>query len=362
MRRAITGSLTALALLTGIVGHALAQVQPPNNVPAGTSPAAVSALAARALKPDGKKGGKGKGPAGIMLPVFISYRAWRGLVVVDALVNGNNPARFAISTGLNMSTVSPTETARLQLTALDTRTHVTDLDVAADGANATLKTLKLGAGVLHDVQVAQVNLLPLLTHGPMLDGPLCWLGTNWLSGYLVTFDFESHSMTLNAPGAHFQEGDSAIVPFKLKDGRPVVKVTVAGAGTFDAVVDTGSVGTLIPASIAFKLKGKKQNKTPSTGMGVAGAGMTRMILPRIAVGKAELKSLMVAYFSDDAPVSANKNMAVIGMDFLRRFRVAISYKRSQMQFMPLQSAIVNPVSPVFPAVRNNAPLPGVNNK
>ena len=68
-----------------------------------------------------------------------------------------------------------------------------------------------------------------------------------------------------------------------------------------------------------------------------------MVMTRIKDGKAELKNLMVAYYGAAAPSSADKNMAVIGLDFLRRFRVTISYAKSQMALFAPQSA--EPVQP-----------------
>ena len=40
----------------------------------------------------------------------------------------------------------------------------------------------------------------------------------------------------------------------------MVKVTVPGGGSFDAIVDTGSMGTLITSAIAAKIKAKKMDK------------------------------------------------------------------------------------------------------
>ena len=128
-----------------------------------------------------------------LLPMTVTFRPWQGLITVYGLANGNNPARFIVSSGLNMSTVSPEDAARLQLTTSTTKAHVAVLDTSTDAPTASILNLRLGAGILHNINVAQVNLISLLTHEPMPDAPTCWLGTTWLSDYQVTLDFDTHS-------------------------------------------------------------------------------------------------------------------------------------------------------------------------
>ncbi len=281
-----------------------------------------------------------------------TYRPWHGLITLDGLANGNNPARFVVATGLNMSTVSPEDAIRLQLTTSTTKAHVAVLDASADVPTASISKLRLGSGFLHDINVAQVNLISLLTHEPAPDAPTCWLGTSWLSDYRVTLNFDTHTITLDTKTSPFPKPTGSIIPFKLNNGRPVVKVTVAGGGTFDAIVDTSEMGTLIPRDIALKLKSKKADKnTPKTGTDVGSGKMARMVLPKIAVGKAELKNIMVAYYGAAAPNAADKTLAVIGLDFLRRFRVSINYAKQQMELYAPPAPEAAPGNPVQPVKR-----------
>jgi len=304
-----------------------------------------------------KTHGKPLPPGSPVFPVTIQYRPWKGLIALDGLANGNNPERFILSSGLNMSTVSPDDAIRLQLTTSPARAHVAVLDASTDVPTASILNLRLGSGILHNIAMAQVNLITLLTHESMPDAPGGWLGTNWLSDYLVTLDFANHTVTLNRKDAPFSKPTGYIVPFKLKNGRPVVKVSIPGGGSYEAAVDTGSLGTLIPMEIAIKMKSKKSNKTPKTGVDIAGGKMARMVVPRIAVGKAELKNLMVAYYGDAAPTSVDKTMGVIGVDFLRRFKVTISYAKSQIELLAPQS-LESQGAPPSPLVRKPGQMGG----
>jgi predicted aspartyl protease len=291
-------------------------------------------------------------PGTVMLPMTIMFRPWQGLITIYGLANGNNPANFIVATGLNMSTVSPEDAIRLQLTTSESKAHVALLDASTEAPTASILNLRIGAGILHNIKVAQVNLITLLTHQPVPDAPSCWLGTNWLSDYQVTIDFGTHNMILNSKAAPFPKPSGIIVPFKLKDGRPIVKVNVPGGGSYDAVVDTGMMGTLVPSDIALKVKSKKlDKKTPKVGVDIASGKMGRMVVPRISIGKAELKNLMVAYYGPAAPATANKSLGIIGLDFLRRFRVTISYAKSQMQLFAPQA--VEESQPAKPNQQNN---------
>jgi hypothetical protein len=114
------------------------------------------------------------------------------------------------------------------------------------------------------------------------------------------------------------------------------------------MVDTGTMGTLIPAEIAVKLKSKKPEKgAAKVGIDIAAGRMGRMVVPKIAVGKAELKNLLVAYYGAAAPDGVDKTMAVIGLDFLRRFRVTFNFAKSQIELFAPQAAEAAPAPPAL---------------
>ncbi len=271
------------------------------------------------------------------LTLAMAYHSWKGLISIDGMANGNNPARFVIATGLSASTVVPKDVPRLQLESSEAVQRVTMLETSVEAPTANMKTMRIGRSAIADVKLARLDLYSLLTNTGAADGPSCWLGSDFLSRYQVTIDFEAHQVLLNPPTLPLPKTDGVVVPFKLSEGRPLVKVNVAGGGSFDAVVDTGSVGTLVPAIVAEKLKSKKADKTPGKSADIAGIA-SRIMLPSVSVGKAELKNLMAVYYSSDAPTGANKSLGVLGTDYLRRFRIIISYKRKQMMLLPLQEA------------------------
>lgn len=299
-----------------------AQAAQPPSGPSTPNTEKARANAARASLPP---------PSGLVLPLTMPYGAWHGMVMLNAMVNGNNPIHIILSTGLSHSTLSPDELPRLQVTPSSAKTHVVVFDTAVDAPAGKLDTLRIGSGVLHNVPVACVDLVSLLSHQHEADAKTCWLGANWLSAYQITFDFQDHVVILKRPETPLPSTQGPLIPFKVKNGRPIVKVTIPGAGSFDAILDTGSVGTLIPAAIAAKLKPKTTESLAVSDKNKKAGKIGRMVVPRISIGKAELKGLTVAYFTNDAPPGVDKSMAIIGIDFLRRFDLAISYARSKLQ-------------------------------
>ncbi len=325
MRRVLPTGVSVLGLVVCISGLCQAPIVQPPNGPGAAPPK--KGKSAPAIAP-------GKGGAGL-IPIVLNYHPVHGEMVVDGLVNGNNPAQFVIATGLNHSTVSPEDVARFELKPGDKQQKVTFLDISCEGPIASVKSIRLGAGTVQNLDVTQASLWPLLTKEYTGDLPGCWLGADWLSHFQVMLDFEQHSIILSRPDSPFiKSAGSAIVPFKMKAGRPVVKINAGAAGTFEAVLDTASMGTLIPSAGAQKLKGKKGTTAPSGVNDVAGGKMVRVIVPSIALGKAQVKNLMAVSLGPNAKAGSDKTMAVIGQDFMRHFRIIISFTRQQIQILP----------------------------
>ena len=320
-KQPFVGIALGFALTLSSVGLCQAPIVPP---PGGSAPS---------VKPP--KGLQPAKPGSVMIPMVLNYHPVRGEMVVDGLVNGNNPAQFVIATGLSHSVVSPEDAERFELKPGDKQQKLSFLDASVEGPVGTLKSVRLGAGTIQNMDVTSVNLWSMLTKDNPAELPGCWLGSDMLSKYQVLLDFEMHSVILSRPDSPWLKSQGAIVPFKFKSGRPMVHISAGSAGSFDAVLDTGSMGTLIPASVAAKLKStKKQPVGPSVGMDVAGGKMLRTIVPSLSLGKATVKNLMAVSLGPNARAGSDKSMAIIGQDFMRHFRIVINYTKQQLQILP----------------------------
>jgi predicted aspartyl protease len=269
-------------------------------------------------------------PANVLLPTTLLVQKWRGLLVVTGSVNNSLIERVALDTGLNADVVLPDAAMRLSLSPLTTKTRLSVLNTESEAPDSTIQHLKAGSLDMENIPVALANLPLLLSALPQPDAPAVWLGTPFLSAFQITYDPITSSVLLETPQSAFRRHrDMAVVPLVMRDGRPYVKVSIPGAKPFLALVDTGSPGTLIPAEVATKLK-LKPIKEVSAGKQKA----SLVELPKLNIGRAEWKAVRVACLTPDSAKEFDKTFAVLGMDFLSRYKVSLNYSRLQMAFTP----------------------------
>lgn len=288
-------------------------VQPPSTAPFQTSPVTL--------------------PANALLPVSLNLLAWLGFPTTTVVINGNNE-RFGISTGLNANTVSPATITRLQIPEGKAKVRVDILDREAEAAETTLKSLEVNGVKLENIPVAQVDVVSLLSRAPHPDAPTGWLGTPFLAAFHVTLDLAHKVCILETPQTKMPKG-AMIVPMTLRDGHIFVSMTLPKSKPFPALLDTGAVLTLIPASVAEKLK---LPALEVVKLGAAGGKQVQGTLiqaPLVSVGKAECKALRVVYLSADASPGFGRDTAVLGLDFLSRFKVILDFTGKKVAFVPL---------------------------
>ena len=173
-----------------------------------------------------------------------------------------------------------------------------------------------------------------------------------------------------------------VFPLEIQNSRPYIKVSVPGSKPFLALLDTGSPGSLLPASAVEKLKlkpiriesisrydvpvvtppakdpvkeggvvGNKEGvKSVKTGGlkedvkedakdGIKGAmkdgKAALVVLPKLNIGKLEWKNQRIVYLTADSAPEFNRELAILGMDIISSYRVTLNFDRKQVQFTPL---------------------------
>ena len=283
------------------------------------------------------------------LPLTLNLGVWLGRPTVYIAVNGR-AERLGISTGLNANTISPTLTG-LQIPDGKTKVRVDILDRELEAPETILESLEFGLVKLEKVPVAQVEVISQVSHNPHPDAPIGWLGTPFLSAFQVTLDIAHRVCTLDKsiekPTAKMP-ASAIVVPMTLRDGRIYVMMTLPKSKPFPAILDTGTVGTLIPASVGEKLKLPALETVKLGAIGGKEVVATLIQAPTVAVGKAECKSLRVAYLSADASPGFGRETAVLGLDFISRFRVVFNFAAKKITFIP-------PPGPDDPAPKTETP-------
>lgn len=275
-------------------------------------------------------------PKEITLPASLHFTLWNGLMVVQGMVNGPGIERFVIDTGLNACALSLQGFKRHDVKLLPQRVRAQALDNLLDAPEGQIDSLQLGGLKLANVRVAQSDVFAALSRSFRPDAPAGWLGAPFLSAFQITVDFSARTLQLESPEAKLPAPHGAVVlPIVVREGQVWVKVAVPGAKPFLALVDTGARGTLIPTEVAAKLKLKPQQVftlARATGQ-EAKAGL--IVLPRLSAGRAEVKELPVVFLAADAPPEFDRNLAVLGLDFLSRFKITLNYAKQKMVLAPL---------------------------
>jgi hypothetical protein len=286
------------------------------------------------------------------LPLSLNLGSWLGRSTVYISVNGR-PERLGLSTGLNANAVSPATVARLQIPEGKTKVRVDILDRETEVPETTLESLQFGLVKLENVPVAQVDVVALLSHAPHPDAPGGWLGTPFLSAFQVTLDVSRKVCVLNRPLTKMPAG-AMVVPMTLRDGRIYVPVTLPKSKPFPALLDTSAVLSLIPASVGEKLKLPAVETFKLGGAGGKEVPATMIEAPTVTVGKAECKAMRVVYLSADSSPSFGRETAVLGLDFLSRFKMVLDFAAKKVAFVPLTT----PESDTTPKPDAPRPKPG----
>ena len=271
-------------------------------------------------------------PTDALLPATFSVSKWYEIPVIQVSINTSLVERIGLDTGLNANVVIPESAARLALSPLNTKTHLNVLNLECEAQESQIQKLRARTLELKNVSVALADLPAMLSQHPHPDAPAVWFGTPFLSAFQVTFDPGSSSITLDKPDAPFPRNkETAVTAIVMRDGRPFVKVSIPGAKPFLALIDTGSPGTVIPTEIGEKLKLKPVKSDLSAGK----QGKAALVeLSKMTVGKAEWKGGRVHFITADPAKEFDKSFAVLGMDFLSRFKVSLNYTRLQIALTP----------------------------
>ncbi len=280
------------------------------------------------------------------LPAILNLGAWLGLPTTFLYINGK-PERVGISTGLNANTVLPTAMTVLDIPEGKTKVRVDILDRQTDASDTMMKSIQIGLLKLENIPVAQVDVVALLSHSPHPGSPLVWLGTPFLSAFQVTLDLAHKVCILDKPLTKMPAG-AIIVPMTVRDGHIFVSMTLPKSKPFPAMLDTGTILTLIPATTGEKLKLPAIEVLKLGGAGGKLVPATLIQVPQIAVGKAECKALRVAYLSADLSPTFGRETAVLGLDFLSHFKVILDFAAKKVAFIPpaaLDSATTTPDTP-----------------
>jgi predicted aspartyl protease len=238
---------------------------------------------------------------------------------------------------MNGILLSPKSAERHKLTLSTDKSQCTLFDRRIEGNSVALKSIQIGGTRLENLTATVADPNQISHTGVNIEqAPVGWLGTPLLSQFQVTFRFAIHSVTFEDAKAPLPKtAETTLIPFTLKEGRIMIKAEIEGAKPFSAILDTGTPGVLIPASVGATLRTTGQKLLSIRhASGTKGQAIQNRA-PVLRVGDTELRGIGVVYISPDSPAEFDRNFAVLGMSFLRYFKVTINYAKQRIALTPV---------------------------
>ena len=260
-----------------------------------------------------------------------------GNQLLKVRVNNSPPLNFTIDTGSDVFAIITNRQARsLGLTPRDNY----KVGVAGNVGEIEAATIPSANLTLSGVEALNQRIEVILSDDATdndeskIDGVL---GLEFLKKFIVEIDYEAQMLTLFAPEKYQYKGTGEVVPIKIKDGAPMVrlKMTTTGSKSIEDFfeIDNGMSGTLAFRTPAVKKYGLMEEvQTIQAPLDIEPGGEYRRRIGR-------LKSLQLGRFVIENPtVSLSENVegegGIIGDEILRRFKVIFDFSHRRMILEP----------------------------
>ncbi len=295
------------------------------------------------------------------MPDLIPFSVENGLIIVKAVVGDGLAESAIIDTGLPTCFIGPEYAAKRAMKPTGLRdAQILDRSVRVVGV--PVQSVRINRVVISTVAFNMFDLFKHLSATPPKDAPLVWIGSSALAALSLTIDPQLQRLMLRPAGAPLPP-NSTVVPFELKDGRIWIDVKVNGKKSFSALVDTGSVGTLLPASVAKALTLIPAATMPITHPDGKEGKVSAVELADLAIGGLKVTDVQAIYIEQGSKDGFDPEFGIIGNDVLLRYRITIDYAQKKIAFEKLAAPktdqkIAGPIGNANPAAQLPRLAPG----
>jgi predicted aspartyl protease/Flp pilus assembly protein TadD len=265
----------------------------------------------------------------------IPFRVQDGRVLVRGRVNGNTPVDFALDTGTDQTTLTPTVAQRAGVRPIQT------LQTAGVGSIGVgfreLQVGRLDELLIGDFRIRNIPGLiksPSLTEIPRAEGA----GFNPLAlGFSVEIDYKRGVLTM---AKRFEQGDfPARLPMRTQR-LATVRATINGKTPVSLVLDTGGTAVTVSRKVAGRLDINPSTRlVPVHVYGTSGWDRTAFLLPFLdlelapGVGTSQ-KSVTVLNLDAPSALLGYEMGGILGHEFLRNYFVRIDLERAEVGLRP----------------------------
>lgn len=172
-----------------------------------------------------------------------------GKPYVMVTVNGRGPYRFVIDTGTSGEALVTPELA--DVLGLPTVGQISLSDSSGQGSRK-VPTVLIESLELAGVRFANVRAV---RHAFFAEAGNCdgVLGFKLFRNYLLTLDFPNRQVVLTT-GALTEDGGKSVLPFRMPEGVPTIRLKVDSQKQVEAELDSGGGGLMLPETLAARLK------------------------------------------------------------------------------------------------------------
>ena len=269
---------------------------------------------------------------GSKLPVFVPFDLWNGLIALRATIGTNTPQIALLTTSLPVNLINTTIAVNFKIPSVgETSLPVMDQIIKAPATGT--QTVHIGDLTVEKAPFAIFNLIDYLEAKSNTDTPGLWLSLSTLGVNMVTIDPVAHMVIFHAPTDPLP-AHAMIIPFQWKDGRIWVKANVDGKKTFEAVLDLGTTGILLPTIAAAPLRLKPLEISDVVDTSGRSYQMISVQMSKLEIGKSKLENLPAYYVIGEKKGGFDPKFGIIGADYLLHFRATIDFSKHEIALEP----------------------------
>jgi hypothetical protein len=146
-----------------------------------------------------------------------------------------------------------------------------------------------------------------------------------LSRFVVELDHDSPAVRLHEPDGFRYNGPGRAFPFSIEENNPFTSATLT-------LIDTGAAGSIAYLSRSFAARHRLSER--ALGSAPDSLGRRACRLERFALGGLGVARPVVHQFLEPGFGGKTEPDGMIGMEFLRRFKIFLDYGRSRMILEP----------------------------
>lgn len=270
--------------------------------------------------------------AGSKLPVFVPFDLWNGLIALHATIGTNTPQIALLTTSLPINLINTTIAVNFKIPSVG-ETSMPVMDQIIKAPSTGDQTIHIGDLTIEKAPFAIFNLIDYLEAKSNSEGPGLWLSLSTLGVNMITIDPVAHMVIFHSPTDAFP-AHAMIIPFVWKDGRMWVKAKVDGKRTFEAVLDLGTTGILLPTLTASPLRIRPLEISNVVDTSGREYQMISVQMTKLEIGKSKLENLPAYYVIGEKKGGFDPKFGIIGADYLMHFRTTIDFSKHEIALEP----------------------------